>query len=145
VHAFQGKLEQAISTPSMVGRTLWVSAFWLKGIRSGEHCSMDIANRWVGQEVYLVFCFCFLFSFFLRFIYLLYVYTVAVFRYSRRGYQIFVTDGCEPPCGYWDLNSGPLEEQSVLLTTEPSHQPLFFVFKTGFSCITVLAVLELTL
>jgi hypothetical protein len=33
-------------------------------------------------------------------------------------------DGCEPPCGCWDLNSGPLEEQLVLLTTEPSHQPL---------------------
>ena len=27
------------------------------------------------------------------------------------------------PCGCWDLNSGPLEEQSVLLTTEPSLQP----------------------
>jgi hypothetical protein len=35
-----------------------------------------------------------------------------------------ITDGCEPPCGCWDLNSGPLEEQSVLLTTEPSLQPL---------------------
>jgi hypothetical protein len=32
-------------------------------------------------------------------------------------------DGCEPPCGCWDLNSGPSEEQSVLLTTEPSLQP----------------------
>jgi hypothetical protein len=32
-------------------------------------------------------------------------------------------DGCEPPCGFWDLNSGPLEEQSVLLTDEPSLQP----------------------
>jgi hypothetical protein len=21
-----------------------------------------------------------------------------------------ITDGCEPPCGCWDLNSGPLEE-----------------------------------
>jgi hypothetical protein len=31
--------------------------------------------------------------------------------------------GCEPPCGCWDLNSVPLEEQSVLLPTEPSHQP----------------------
>jgi hypothetical protein len=29
-------------------------------------------------------------------------------------------DDCEPPCGCWDLNSGPVEEQSVLLTTEPS-------------------------
>ena len=25
-----------------------------------------------------------------------------------------ITDGCEPPCGCWDLNSGPLEEQSAL-------------------------------
>jgi hypothetical protein len=31
--------------------------------------------------------------------------------------------GCEPPCGCWDLNSGPLKEQSVLLTAEPSLQP----------------------
>ena len=30
----------------------------------------------------------------------------------------------EPPCGCWKLNSGPLEEQSVLLTTEPSLQLL---------------------
>ena len=30
--------------------------------------------------------------------------------------------GCELPCGCWELNSGPSEDQSVLLTTEPSHQ-----------------------
>jgi hypothetical protein len=24
-----------------------------------------------------------------------------------------ITDGCEPPCGYWDLNSGHLEEEWV--------------------------------
>ena len=41
-----------------------------------------------------------------------------------------IADGCEPPCGCWDLNSGPLEGQSVLLTTEPSHQtPKFFLIK----------------
>ena len=28
----------------------------------------------------------------------------------------FVMDGCELPCGCWDLNSGPLEEQSGVLT-----------------------------
>jgi hypothetical protein len=33
-----------------------------------------------------------------------------------------ITDGCEPPCGCWGLNSGPLE-QSVLLTAESSLQP----------------------
>ncbi|ERE86836.1 cystathionine beta-synthase-like isoform 1 [Cricetulus griseus] len=34
-----------------------------------------------------------------------------------------IQGGCEPPCGCWVLNSGPLEEQSVLLTAEPSLQP----------------------
>jgi hypothetical protein len=37
-----------------------------------------------------------------------------------------ITDGCEPPCGCWDLNSGPSEEQSVLFTAEPSLQPPCF-------------------
>jgi hypothetical protein len=31
-----------------------------------------------------------------------------------------IRGGCEPPFGCWDLNS---EEQSVLLSTEPSPQP----------------------
>jgi hypothetical protein len=34
-----------------------------------------------------------------------------------------ITDGCEPPRGSWELNSGPLKEQPVLLITEPSLQP----------------------
>ena len=34
-----------------------------------------------------------------------------------------ILDGCNPPCGCWHLNSGPSEEQSVLLTTEPVLQP----------------------
>ena len=34
-----------------------------------------------------------------------------------------ITDGCEPPCGCWELNSRPLEEQAMLLTSEPSLQP----------------------
>jgi hypothetical protein len=33
------------------------------------------------------------------------------------------TDGCEPPCCCWELNSVPLEEQSFRLTTEPSLHP----------------------
>ena len=38
-----------------------------------------------------------------------------------------VTDSCELPCWYWELNSGLLEEQPVLLTAEPSLRP-YFVF-----------------
>jgi hypothetical protein len=34
-----------------------------------------------------------------------------------------ITDGCEPSWSCWELNSGPLEEQSVFLTTEPPLQP----------------------
>jgi hypothetical protein len=38
---------------------------------------------------------------------------------------------CEPPCGCWGLNSGPLEEQSVLLTAEPPLQPGAPVFNVS--------------
>jgi hypothetical protein len=34
-----------------------------------------------------------------------------------------MTDVSEPPCGCWEWNLRPLEEQSVLLTIEPSFQP----------------------
>jgi hypothetical protein len=44
----------------------------------------------------------------------LYKYPVAVFRHNRKRASDLITDDCEPPCGCWDLNSGPSEEQSVL-------------------------------
>jgi hypothetical protein len=40
-----------------------------------------------------------------------------------------ITDGCEPPCGCWELNSGPLEE-SVFLTAEPSLQSAYELLYT---------------
>jgi hypothetical protein len=43
-------------------------------------------------------------------------------KHQKRASDLII-DGCEPPCGCWDLNSGPLEEQLVLLTAEPSLQP----------------------
>jgi hypothetical protein len=56
-------------------------------------------------------------------------YTVVCLQTLQKRASDFVMDDCEPPCGCWDLNSGPLEEQSALLTTEPAHQPeLFFFF-----------------
>jgi hypothetical protein len=33
-----------------------------------------------------------------------------------------VIDSCELACGCWELNLGPLEEQRVLSTAEPSLQ-----------------------
>jgi hypothetical protein len=37
-------------------------------------------------------------------------------------------DGCELSCIFWELNPGPLEEQPVSLTAEPSLQLTLFFF-----------------
>ena len=47
------------------------------------------------------------------------MYTVAAFRHSRRHIFDLIKDGDEPPCGCWELNSGPLEEA----VSEPALQP----------------------
>ena len=44
-------------------------------------------------------------------------------RRPEEGVRSHTTDGCEPPCGCWELSLGPLEEQPVGLTSEPSLQP----------------------
>jgi hypothetical protein len=66
-------------------------------------------------------------------------YTVAIFRHTRKG-RLLITGGCEPPCGCWDLNSEPSEEQSVLLPAESSHQPPFgkFLFNFVFNTIEII-------
>jgi len=47
------------------------------------------------------------------------VHCSCLLTYKKRASDSF-TDGYEPLYGCWELNSGPLEEQPVLLTTEPS-------------------------
>lgn len=39
-----------------------------------------------------------------------------------------ILDGSESPGVCWEWNSGPLEDQPVLLTSEPSLQPKFRIF-----------------
>jgi hypothetical protein len=51
----------------------------------------------------------------------MYEYTRAVFKTYQKRASDPITDGWEPPCGCWELNSGPLEEQLVLLPAEPSR------------------------
>ena len=41
---------------------------------------------------------------------------------SQMKAQDLIIDGHEPPCDSWELNSGPLEEQPVLLISESSVQ-----------------------
>jgi hypothetical protein len=64
------------------------------------------------------------FVFFFKDLFIICKYTVAVFKTPQKGASDLITEGCEPPCGCWDLNSGPSEEQSGLLSAEPSLQPL---------------------
>lgn len=54
------------------------------------------------------------------YLFIIYRYTVAVLETHQKRASDPITDGREPPCGYWELNSGPLEGQSTLLTTEPT-------------------------
>jgi hypothetical protein len=66
-------------------------------------------------------CTLFLFLFCLHFMCIgafLYVYLYDVVRSSGTE----VIDSCELSHGCWRLNPGPLEEQPMLLTTEPSLQ-----------------------
>ena len=50
-----------------------------------------------------------------------------VFRHTRRGHQIPLQMVVRPPCGCWELNLRPLEEQSVLLTFELSLAPILII------------------
>jgi hypothetical protein len=61
------------------------------------------------------------------FIYLLYMSALSAYTPAcQKTASDPITDGCEPPCGCWDLNSGPLEEQPVLFITESSLHFLVF-------------------
>lgn len=71
---------------------------------------------------YLSFCTWIILFFFKIYLFVIYKYCCCLQTHQKRASDL-ITDGCESLCGSWDLNSGPLEEQSVLLTTEPFFQP----------------------
>jgi hypothetical protein len=58
-------------------------------------------------------------------IYLLYVSIIQLISDTRRGNQVLLQ--MVVPCGCWNLNSGPPEEQIVLLTAEPPLQLYLFI------------------
>jgi hypothetical protein len=62
----------------------------------------------------------------LRKIYFMYMSTLSLSSEHQKKTSDPISDGCEPPCRCWDLNSGPQEEQIVLLTAELSLQVFFF-------------------
>jgi hypothetical protein len=73
----------------------------------------------------LTFLLLLLLFFFLRFIYL---FQVCEYYSCLQTHQKRASDPTTEGCGCWELNSGPLEEQSALLTTETSLQSLPFFF-----------------
>lgn len=58
----------------------------------------------------------------------MYTCTYACMPATQKGTLDFIIDGSELPCGFWELNLGPLKEQLILLTSEPSLQPLLWYF-----------------
>ena len=72
-------------------------------------------------------------------IYLLCVHCSCLQTHQKRASDP-ITDGCEPPCGCWELNSGPLEDQSVPLTAESSLQPLVLTLKKKRAVVLVSTV-----
>lgn len=65
---------------------------------------------------------------------------------SIRSLETTVTDGCWPPNRCWELNPDLLEGQTVLLTTEPSLQPvllkklLYTIYLFVYLCVCYVGV-----
>jgi hypothetical protein len=68
------------------------------------------------------------FFFFFLFFFKIYLFIICKVHCSclqtlQKRLSDLVMDGCESPCGCWDLNSDLRKSSRVLLPTEPSHQP----------------------
>jgi hypothetical protein len=82
----------------------------------------------------LISLYCIFFLLFKKtYLFYVYEYTADVFTHTRRGLQIPLQMVGRQLVAAGNLNSGPLEEQSVLLTAEPSLQPYIFSFEAGSS------------
>jgi hypothetical protein len=94
-----------------------------------EHELCRVANR-ISKETLINFpC-----ELFVKFILCIWVYC-SYFQTHQKRASDPITDGCEPPCGCWKLNSGPLEEQWVLLMLSHFSSPFLENFKvSGFYC-----------
>jgi hypothetical protein len=91
-------------------------------------------NNWIDLATTFNVCSPFIYAWILNFL-CMWVHCCSLQRRQKRASDP-VTDGCEPPCGCWELNSGSLEEQSVLLTAEPSLQPNTWLLNLIIWCIS---------
>ena len=95
---------------------------------TGKYCGHLLYCLTIWSAASLVNLNCFLFFKYLFIYYVYNILSVCTPAGQKRAPDL-IPDGCEPPCGCWELNSGPLEEQAMLLTTEPSLQPSYFSLK----------------
>ena len=71
--------------------------------------------HWMDMYVCVCVCVCMYVCMYMR--------TLSLSSYTPEEGISPIINGCESSCGCWELNSGPLEEGSAPLTTEPSLQP----------------------
>ena len=93
----------------------WILGKGIPGLNPSNYTMGVHRNAPFSFSFFLICLFIYLFIYYMK------VHCSCLQTLQKRESDL-VTDGCEPPCGCWELNSGPLEEQSVLLTTEPSLQ-----------------------
>ena len=97
----------------------WIKVRTVRNLETGptrETCRA----AWMTRFIFFIFIFLKIFIYSLRI-----QYSVCMSACQKTAPDL-ITDGCVPPCGCWELNSGPLEEQTMLLTTEPSLQPQIY-------------------
>jgi hypothetical protein len=96
-------------------------------------------NIYIYTHTYIYVCVCVCI-----YLFIICKYTVAVFRHSRREHQISLRIVVSHHVVAGICASGPLKEQSVLLTTEPSHQAPYFIsfqFKRELSQLDLTVIL----
>ena len=89
------------------------SGSFLEAVTSRESFLTSHINHFGAVSQNFPWPFAFVLSFFNSFILLIWVHCLQT--HQKRA-QHSITDGCEPACGCWDLNSGLSEEQSGALT-----------------------------
>ena len=78
-------------------------------------------------------------------VFCLHVYLCATCAGDKRGHQILrnrVTDNCEPSCGCWELNPGPLQEHQCSWPLKHLSSPGSLVFKHSFPFLHVHACMR---
>jgi hypothetical protein len=104
--------------------------------RASQESAISGSCQHVLLGIHNSVCICWLYMgwyiFFVKNILFKYMSTLSCLQIHQKRSWDPITDGCEPQCGCWELKSGPLEEQLVLLNADPSLQ--LPTIDLGYSC-----------